>query len=88
MCDIEIFTLLVDKSGNLYVYSTTNDCQSFLSKHLTPDAKYQNFFTKDDVRFLNLFTFLFYQIFSILNKIYILWMSRSSSAIKIIMQKL
>jgi hypothetical protein len=51
MCDIESFTVLVDKKGNLYVYSSTNDYQSFLSKHLTPDAKYQNFFTKDDVRF-------------------------------------
>ena len=65
MCDIELFTLLVDKSGNLYVYSSTNDCQSFLSKHLTPDAKYQNFFTKDDVRL----RFLNYIYFFILSNI-------------------
>lgn len=67
MCDIESFTVLVDKKGNLYVYSSTNDYQSFLSKHLTPDAKYQNFFTKDDVRF----TLNYIYFFILSNKQYI-----------------
>jgi len=51
LCGIDVFTCIVDKNENIYVYSSNNDYQSFLSKHLKPNAKYQNFFTKDDVSF-------------------------------------